>query len=815
VARDRGIKRIKPTLLERLGGLYERAPIMLHSIDGAGRLISVNACWRETLGYTSKELLGHHLADFFTEESRREILASLPRFFREGKEENKPYRMMAKDGRILDVQLSAVGEYDREGRFVRSLAAIKDVTSDRQVAEQTRLHAETLEALLLLGRMRRESPPDIARFVLGRAQALTGSEDGFVLASDQETDAFRLLADDPRSLDACGMLSPPETFDVATAGCWAEASRTGHPFVLNDYASPHPSKKGLPPGHRPLRRILVVPVLDDGKTQLLLALANKPEQYDEADIRRVSLLGEGMLAHIKDRQREEDLERARAQAESASAAKSGFLANMSHEIRTPLSGIIGLSQMTLGLSPKPEIRENLELILDSSRSLLAIVNDILDFSKIEAGKMEFVPVDFDLRETLDRTMKPFQFSFRQKGLGLSVRIASRVPEMLHGDPDRFMQVVRNLVGNALKFTDRGEVSVDLDLVRPGDPMLLECSVRDTGIGIPEERHADLFQLFTQLETSRSKRHGGTGLGLAISRRLVEMMGGSIRLESTPGQGSLFAFTVSLRPAMAAGAPLCGLADAPSPDKDFAGLRVLLAEDNQVNRLFLRHFLQEAGCEVHCAGTGAEALELLATSPVELVLMDIQMPEMDGLEATSRIREGVAGEAAMGLPVVALTAYSMKGDRERFLSAGLDDYVSKPVDVEELFGVMRRVLKRPDDGLGLPGTVSNSSIDMRYYDVRGKSGFAREICRMFLDESPAMVAVLERAMAGGDWRAAGEAAHGLLGMAVPLRARRLTEEARRLQVAGLAREPEACRLAARAVLDALALAEAAIREYLAG
>jgi PAS domain S-box-containing protein len=815
VARDRNGKRIKPSVLERLGELYERAPIMLHSIDNTGRLVSVNACWRETLGYTTKELVGRHVADFFTEESRQEVLASLPRFFREGRVVNKPHRMVAKDGRILEVQLSSVGEYDGEGRFVRSLAAIKDVTAEHRVAEQTRLHTQSLEALLRLGRMRRETLPDIARFVLGRAQALTDSEDGFVMAWDQEAKAFRLLANDPQALAACGMLPPPDIFDPATAGCWAQALHQKSPFVLNDYSAAHPSKKGLPPGHRPLRRVLVLPVLNGGETQLLLAVANKPEEYDESDIRRVSLLGEGMLAHIKDRLREEDLERARAQAESASAAKSGFLANMSHEIRTPLSGIIGLTQMSLGMSPKPEIRENLELILDSSRSLLGIVNDILDFSKIEAGKMEFLPVDFDLRETLDRTMKPFQFSFRQKGLKLSVRISPRLPEQLHGDPDRFMQVVRNLVGNALKFTDRGEVSVVFDLARPGDPMLVECLVRDTGIGIPKERHAELFQLFTQLETSRSKRHGGTGLGLAISRRLVEMMGGSIRLESTPGQGSLFAFTVSLRPATEPGSRSCDSRDVPGPAGDFAGLRVVLAEDNQVNRLFLRHFLQEAGCEVHCAGTGAEALAVLAASPAELVLMDIQMPEMDGMEATRRIREGAAGEGACKLPVVALTAYSMKGDRERFLAAGLDDYVSKPVDVEELFAVMRRVLNRPETSPGVRRIVSDAFIDMEYYDARGKSAFAREICRMFLDESPAVAAVLSRAMDEGDWPAAGEAAHGLLGMAVPLRARRLTEEARRLQVAGLARQPEACRLAGREVLDALDRVQTAIREYLAG
>ena len=813
--KDRTGKHARPTVLERLGDLYEKAPIMLHSIDGAGRLLSVNACFRETLGYASEELLGHPLVDFMTEESRRDILVLLPEFFQHGGVENQPLHLVTKDGRVLDVQISSVGECDSQGRFLRSLAAIKDMTAEHRVVEQTRLHAETLESLLRLSRMRQESLSEIGRFVLGRAVTLTGSEDGFVLVRDAGQANFKLIAHDPESLAVCGMLDPSSSFSVATAGSWAEAYRTGQPFVVNDYAAPHPGKKGLPPGHRPLSRFLVVPVLNDTEVHLLVAVANKAGDYDESDIRRVSLLGEGVLGHIKDRRREEDLERARSQAESASAAKSGFLANMSHEIRTPLSGIIGLSQMTLSIGPRPEIRENLELILDSSRSLLGIVNDILDFSKIEAGKMEFLPVDFDLRETLDRTMKPFQFSFRQKGLKLSVRIDQAMPEILHGDPDRLMQVVRNLVGNALKFTDQGEVSVELRLARHGDPMLLECCVRDTGIGIPEDRQSELFQLFTQLEPSRCKRHGGTGLGLAISRRLVEMMGGTIGVASRPGAGSLFTFTVSLRPAQGEGIAECFQLDSPRPEGGFAGLRVLLAEDNQVNRLFLRHFLLEAGCEVSCAGSGAEVLEGLLAHPADLVLMDIQMPEMDGMEATRRIRRGEAGDAARELPVVALTAYTMKGDRERFLAAGLDDYVSKPVDVGELFLVMRRVL----DHRGQPAAKGRSAedrkqaLDMAYYDERGKSAFAREICRMFLDESPAVATLLDRAVREGDWKGAGEAAHALLGMAVPLRARELTEGARRLQTAGLAGDGATCQIVGPAVLAALGRAQAAILDYL--
>jgi len=920
----------------------EKAPVMLHSVDASGRLLSVNALWLETLGYAAQEVLGRYLGEFFTEAARNELDATLPRFIREGRLTRKPYQMVTADGRVLDIQLSAVGEYDEAGRFVRSLAAIEDVTERRRTeralaasealfrmafenaneglcivspegnflqvnaalcrffgyeadylltrtinqlahpddtgispryialalsgnreqfrfekryrhasgreiwgrvssrlvrdaagrplyfishvldvtqsrrdAAQLSLHAQTLESLLRLGRMREEELDELGAYALSRAVKLTGSHSGMLAMFDPAKNMFQLLASQPHALAAFG-LSPGQTiFGLETVPLLAQAWEAARPVVINDL-KPEPGAEAAGAGVCADYRLLIVPFRDDPETRLLLVVLGKPDAYDHADVRRLALIGEGVLGHVKDRRRVQDLTRARRQAEAASQAKSGFLANMSHEIRTPLSGIIGLSQMTLSQTPRPEVRENLELILDSSRSLLGIVNDILDFSKIEAGKMEFSPVDFDLRETLDRTMKPFQFSSRQKGLSLSVRIASDLPEVLHGDPDRIMQVVRNLVGNALKFTEQGEVAVAFRLLRSGDPMLVECSVRDTGIGIPEDRQSELFQVFTQLESSRTKRFGGTGLGLAISRLLVEMMGGMVSVLSRPGQGSTFSFTVSLRPPQD-GEPREAAREVPSSQAGgFAGLRVLLAEDNQVNRLFLKHFLSEAGCEVLLAGSGGEVLSLLAREPADLVLMDIQMPEMDGAEATRRIRDGEAGEAVQAIPVVALTAYSMKGDRERFLSAGLDDYVSKPVDVEELFMVMRRVLDRPGGGaraVAPDARAVSSPIDMDYYDKRGKRAFALEISRMFLDESPVVAASLAAAMRDEKWEAAGDAAHTLLGMAVPLRARALTEGARRLQEAGLSGDGPGCREAARFVLEELERVQKAIGELL--
>jgi two-component system, sensor histidine kinase and response regulator len=930
--------------LARLAVIVESSDDAIYSGTLDGVILSWNQAAERLYGYAAAEVLGRPGHALMPPERADELRDMLERVGRGERIDHSETLRIRKDGTRVEISLSVSPIKDASGAVTGVSMMARDITERKRAEEALRESEERFRMLV------------------------DSLADGVVL---QMAD-FSIVTCNASAERITGLTADQMTGRAPRPGGWLAVREDGSRFDLAE----HPSIVALRTG-RPASRVMGIRNASGAAAWISVNTRPLFRTGESAPYAAVS-----SVTDVTDRVHAAETERrAREAAEEASRAKSEFLANMSHEIRTPMNGVMGMLDLVLDTELAPEQREYVEVAQASAQALLTVINDVLDFSKIEAGKLELQRSPFALRDALGDMVRTLAMRADQKGLELALDVRPDLPDALVGDAGRLRQVVLNLVGNAIKFTERGEVVVTVtaatsdegapDHGTSAEEARLHFAVADTGIGIPADKQQLIFAAFQQADSSTTRQYGGTGLGLAISSQLVAMMGGRIWVESVPGQGSTFHFTVrfgryagpvamrsaavptaalrdvpvlvvddnatnrrileqtlagwQMRPTLTdGGAAALGalerayqagtpyrlvLLDAHMPGMDGFGLaariqeraelagatvmmlssggqqgdaarcrelgisayltkpvrssdllaavasvlepqpagrrvlhptpratraisatgaaprplRVLLAEDNVVNQRLAVALLRKRGHSVHVAGNGRAALDALARQSFDLVLMDVQMPEMGGFEATAAIRERER-EAGGHLPIVAMTARAMAGDREQCLGAGMDDYVAKPIRPAELFDVVERLGGTPNVSAAAPAPgrraegVEHGAVEGAVDGaalrgvVGGDEQLMGEIVELFLGECPRMLGAIRAAVAANDRAALQEAAHALKGSVGNLAAPRAVAAAQELE--RLARQDDMARAEpALAVLEAeLRAVEDALTEY---
>jgi PAS domain S-box-containing protein len=853
-----------------LHALMDNLPHNIYFKDREGRFIRINKALAECFGLLdASEALGKTDFDYFSDEHARQALADERFIMKTGqpmldREEKETWL----DGHTTWALTTKMPLYDDEGQLVGTFGVSRDITKQKRAEEALRTSEVKYRTVYNSSR---------------DAIMMLTAEEGFFSGNPAAVELFACKDEDEFTSFTPADLSPEYQPDGVRSAVKAQQMMA---IALEQGSHFFEWTHRRADGSEFFASVLLTRMELEGKTVLQATVRNITERKRAA----------------------EALQAAKEAAESANRAKSEFLARMSHEIRTPMNAIVGMTELVLDTEITKSQREYLEMARESADSLLSVINDILDFSKIEAGKLDLKRASFNVRETLGDTMKTLAFRAHTKRLELGCRFHSDVPTNLIGDPDRLRQVVVNLVGNAIKFTDVGEVVLNVELESESDGQIeLHCFVSDTGMGIPEEKLATIFHAFEQADSSRTRRHGGTGLGLAICAKLVDMMDGRIWLESQVDGGSTFHFTARfgvadvsaaiasggqailegarvlvvddnetncrileemlynwtmdpqtatsaskalylLEQAEKAGKPYeLVLTDVHMPEMDgftfveqikgngdlgstvimmltsgdqpgdivrceelgvaayllkpikqselfdaivdSLGLaahahvsqaetdepipllppqRILLAEDSLVNQKLAVALLERHGHRVVVANNGQEALDAWESDDFDLVLMDVQMPILDGYEATRTIRERER-RTGQHMPIIAMTAHALKGDRERCLAYGMDDYLSKPVHARDLFRVLHSVLGPTPSSQESPIPAAQSAPQELGFDwaaamnmVGGDRDLLKSVAEAALDEAPNLQKAIRKAIAAGDSKALQQTAHKLKG-----------------------------------------------------
>ncbi|MGE5843587.1 MAG: PAS domain S-box protein, partial [Syntrophaceae bacterium] len=740
-------------IVENIRDIYFRC-------DLEGKLVMLSRSALTKMGYESfDEIIGHPVSSLYMDPSQREQY--LRTLHTQGYVDDFGVRIRKKDGTPVDVSVSSSFCYDEHGNPVGMEGIIRDVTGRRQMEDDLR-----------------------------RSEA-----------------RYRLMADNIRDLIWTMDLKMNLTYvspSMLTMYGYSPEEAKGIRF--DRMLAPDSARKVLEL-YRVIRDLMKQRTLSGGFSEtLVLEHVRKDGStfWGETQV-SIAVDGDGLIVGIQavtrditERKRAEVLTKEKEMGDLANRAKSEFLAKMSHEIRTPLNGIIGLRELSLGMNPDENLKGLLQTVYGEARNLSGLINDILDLAKIEAGKMVLDDAPFDLGELLHSVTDGFSLRAKQQGLGFVTFLAPDVPTGLFGDAVRLRQVLVNLIGNALKFTPRGEVSASGELVRDaGDRVVIQFSVSDTGIGIPLDRQQKIFEAFEQADGSTTRQYGGTGLGIAIAKEIVKMMGGQIGVVSEPGEGSTFWFTVEMKKSMervaakgkkdVALSPAAGLVGRESRQ----GRRILLVDDYAINLEVARRHLEAAGHCVSLAGNGQEAIEAFESGRHELIFMDIQMPVMDGIEAAKAIRDLEKSRGGSSrIPIIALTAHAVKDYIDACLQAGMDDYLIKPVFRQDLLGKVDRWIRggpattgaAPPSGAsaGREGPAEPMDFARALEEFEGNREFLMGLLERFLENVRAQLGTIREALDRADAEILRREAHAIKGGAANLAAGELSSAAAELE-----------------------------------
>jgi PAS domain S-box-containing protein len=731
-----------------LRAVTDNSPDPIFLKDRDCRLLFANPATLRAIGKPAEEVIGKSDEEFYDNpEVGRAITANDRRIVLSGRDEVVEEAIPRPDGstRIFLSMKSLF--HDAQGQVIGIVGIARDITERKQAEEDLRRKEADLrdaQRVTHVGSWNWDAKTDVT----------TGSDELLrIYGLDPTTQAM------PDFRAQRGRCYPVEEWERVNAAV-QRTMQTGVGYELD------------------------VQAIHDGA---MIWVTTRGEVVRDADGRIVGL--RGTVQDITDRKRaEEAIQRAKAAAEAANEAKGQFLANMSHELRTPMNAILGMIDVALPRATDPTVQDCLQTAKGSADLLLTLLNDLLDSAKIESGKLELESAPFSLRRMLDQITRVLAVRASEKGLCFYCRMPDETPDAVVGDRMRVQQVLLNLAGNAIKFTERGDVEIHLHTLSQDGEACLQFAVRDTGIGIPASSQERLFQPFTQADASTTRRFGGTGLGLSICKSLVELMGGRIWVESAVGKGSTFYFTVRLPLAKELPADF----DAPVavPTAACVQLRVLLVEDNPANQKLATYILQDRGHLVEIAGDGQEAICLTEQNHYDVILMDVQMPGMNGLEATAAIRNREDG--GKRVPIIAMTAHAMRGDRDRCLAAGMDGYLSKPVNALEMIGLVESLARgvtpaaQPVVATSGPAETANQATApvfnpeeaiARCFD---SEDMVREMIQCFFDEVDNSFPKMRAALEKGDLEEVGRLGHRMKGTVVYLGAHPAKEAALRVE-----------------------------------